>query len=97
MWLRVDQRVFDVVIVGCGPAGTAAAIYAKRKMLDVLVISKDIGGQVLLTGFIENYPGFEGVRGETLVDIFERQLRGLGVDVKIGEVEKWRRKGRSLR
>lgn len=92
--MRVDQRVFDVVIVGCGPAGTAAAIYTKRKMLDVLVISKDIGGQVLLTGFIENYPGFEGVRGETLVDIFERQLRGLGVDVKIGEVEKVEKEGK---
>ncbi|MEM3365207.1 MAG: FAD-dependent oxidoreductase [Candidatus Methanomethyliaceae archaeon] len=83
-----QSRVYDVIIVGCGPAGVSAAIYTKRKMLDVLVISKDIGGQVLLTGFIENYPGFDGVRGEALVEIFERQLKGLGVDVKIGDVER---------
>lgn len=88
-----QSRVYDVIIVGCGPAGVSAAIYTKRKMLDVLVISKDIGGQVLLTGFIENYPGFEGVRGEALVEIFERQLKGLGVDVKIGEVERVERDG----
>lgn len=80
--------VYDVVIVGCGPAGVSAAIYAKRKMLDILIISKDVGGQILLTGYIENYPGFMGVRGQALVEIFETQLRGLGVDVKVGEVEK---------
>ncbi|MCQ5373431.1 MAG: FAD-dependent oxidoreductase [Candidatus Methanomethylicia archaeon] len=86
--------VNDLIIVGCGPAGVSAAIYAKRKMLNVLVISKDIGGQVLLTGFIENYPGFDGVRGEALVQIFEKQLKELGVDVMIGEVEKIEKEGR---
>ncbi|MCX8182369.1 MAG: FAD-dependent oxidoreductase [Candidatus Methanomethyliaceae archaeon] len=88
-----QSNIHDVIIVGCGPAGVAAAIYAKRKMLDVLVISKDIGGQVILTGFIENYPGFNEVRGEALVEIFERQLKGLEVDVKIGEVERVEKEG----
>lgn len=90
---NLTGKIYDVVIIGCGPAGVSAAIYTKRKMLDVLVISKDIGGQVLLTGFIENYPGFNGTRGEALVDIFEKQLKELGVDVKIGEVIRVEREG----
>lgn len=88
-----ERHVYDIIIVGCGPAGVTAAIYAKRKMLDVLVISKDIGGQVLLTGYIENYPGFVGVKGQALAEIFEGQLRELGVDVKLGEVERVERDG----
>ncbi|MGQ9759962.1 MAG: NAD(P)/FAD-dependent oxidoreductase [Candidatus Methanomethylicaceae archaeon] len=91
---EIKSHVYDILIVGCGPAGVSAAIYAKRKMLDVLVISRDIGGQVLLTDYIENYPGFMGVRGQALAEMFEEQLRKLGVEVKLGEVEKIEREGR---
>ncbi len=60
----------DVVIIGAGPAGLAAGIYAERSGLNAAVIEKDaLGGQVATTPIVENYPGFTQVGGKTLVDI----------------------------
>jgi thioredoxin reductase (NADPH) len=60
----------DVVIVGGGPAGLAAGIYAERSGLSTAVIEKDaLGGQIATTPVVENYPGFTSVGGKTLVDI----------------------------
>jgi len=66
-----DERVeVDLVIVGGGPAGLTAGIYAVRSGLKVAVIERDaLGGQVALTPIVENYPGFTQVGGKTLVDI----------------------------
>lgn len=62
------KHIYDMVIIGGGPAGYSAALYASRAGLDTLVIEKmSVGGQMALTGEIENYPGFnEGVDGFTL-------------------------------
>jgi len=49
--------MFDLIIIGAGPAGITAAVYAARKKMNVLVITKDIGGQAALSGDIENYTG----------------------------------------
>ena len=62
------QHVYDMIIVGGGPAGYAAALYAARAGLDTLVVEKmGPGGQMALTDIIDNYPGFdEGIDGISL-------------------------------
>ena len=70
----VEKEVFDLVIVGGGPAGLTAAIYAGRSGLKGLVLEKgNVGGQVSITPIVENYPGFQAVAGKTLVDMMFRQ------------------------
>ena len=62
---------YDLIIIGSGPAGVAAAIYAARQKLSLLVISKDMGGQVGRKAVdIENYPGFDKISGVDLIKIF---------------------------
>jgi len=64
----------DLLIVGAGPAGLTAAIYAKRAGLDPIVIDKGlIGGQVTITPVVENYPGFIKIPGKTLMDMMAQQ------------------------
>ena len=59
------ERLYDMIIIGSGPAGLAAAIYAQRARLDTLVIEKEMvsGGQVLMTYEVDNYPGMPGMNG----------------------------------
>ena len=59
------EKIYDLIIVGSGPAGLAAAIYAKRARLDTLVIEKEYisGGQVVNTYEVDNYPGLPGIGG----------------------------------
>ena len=59
------EKQYDLVIIGSGPAGLAAAIYAQRARLNTLVIEKEMmsGGQVLSTYEVDNYPGFPGIIG----------------------------------
>lgn len=67
--------LYDLVIIGAGPAGMTAAVYAARKGLRVLVISKDIGGQVNWTTLVENYMGFEQIQGPQLMEKFREQMQ----------------------
>lgn len=80
--------MFDTIIIGAGPTGMAAAIYAARRMMKTLVISKNMGGQIIWASDIKNYPGFESVSGVNLIDKMSQQVKNLGVDVKIDEVKK---------
>ena len=75
----------DLIIVGAGPAGITAAIYAIRKKLDLLVISKDIGGQTAWSGKIENYTGYQFVSGVELTAKFEEHMRTYAIPMKEGE------------
>lgn len=70
----MEPEIFDTIIIGAGPAGITAAIYAVRKNLKVLVLTKDIGGQAALSGDIENYPGFTMVSGADIAKKFREEL-----------------------
>lgn len=89
--------IYDVIIVGAGPAGLTAAIYARRRLLKTLVITMDIGGQVVLTENIENYLGYTGKSGPRLAIIFEQQARRYGAEIMIGEVKKVEKEGSLFR
>ena len=83
------DNVWDLVIVGAGPAALTAAVYAGREGLRTLVIEKQlIGGQVATIDRVENYPGFaEGVEGFELASQFESQARRFNTEIKFGEVQ----------
>lgn len=66
----------DLLIIGGGPAGLTAGIYAERSGLSTVILEKDtLGGQVLITPIVENYPGFENIPGKKLMDIIGNQAR----------------------
>ncbi len=72
---------YDLAVIGGGPAGLTAGIYAARKRLKALLVSADIGGQMLWTSRIENYPGFNIVQARELVDKFRAQIGLFPLDV----------------
>lgn len=72
-WL-IEMALYDLIIVGAGPAGITAAIYAARQKLKTLVISKDVGGQVALTADIENWIGYQFITGSELTEKFDEHI-----------------------
>jgi thioredoxin reductase (NADPH) len=81
--LEAEEHFYDLVIVGGGPTGLAAAIYAAREGIDALVVDKaGLGGQAGTTERIDNYPGFpDGISGAELADRFIAQARRYGVEL----------------
>lgn len=75
------EKIYDLVIIGAGPGGLSAALYAKRKGLSVVLISKTIGGQVLDTSSVENYLGIESISGEGLVKEFRNHVENYDVPI----------------
>src|SRR3989338_5256154 len=80
--------MFDIIIIGAGPAGLAAAIYASRRLMKTLIIAKNISGQVICASDIKNYPGFDFVSGVDLINKTSQQVKNLGVEIKLDEVKK---------
>ncbi len=79
--------MYDIIIVGAGPAGLTAAIYARRTEKSVLVIEKEaFGGQMASSPCIENYPAFESVSGAELADRMVSQALALGAEIELAEV-----------
>lgn len=79
---------YDVVIIGGGPAGLTAGLYASRAKLKSLLIEKKWpGGQLLNTELIEDYPGFESIKGPDLAQRMENQVRKLGLQIELDGVE----------
>jgi thioredoxin-disulfide reductase len=80
--------MYDVIIVGAGPAGLTAAIYTSRRNMKTLILTKDLGGQVIETPRIENYPGFKSIEGFKLIQNMEEQVKDLEVEIRYEEVTK---------
>lgn len=80
---------YDLIIIGGGPAGVTAGIYAARQKLNALLITKSFGGQIARKAvMIENYPGFEGISGMELIQRFEKHLRKQKIDIERDEAMK---------
>lgn len=83
------STLYDLIIIGGGPAGITAGIYAARQKLNTLLITKSFGGQMLKkSGMIENYPGFEEISAFELIQKFEKQLKKQKIDIEMDEVTK---------
>jgi alkyl hydroperoxide reductase subunit F len=78
--------MYDLAILGAGPGGLTAAVYAARKELKVILIARDIGGQTTLTADIENYMGFEIITGADLAARFHEQVAHFPIDQRIGRI-----------
>ena len=79
--------MYDLIIIGGGPAGLTAGIYAQRARLRTLLLEKEIiGGQIAVSDIIENYPGFPSISGAGLMEKFEQHARGLGLEIKLTDV-----------
>jgi len=75
----------DLIILGAGPAGITAAVYASRKRLDFAVVTLDIGGQAAWSGDIENYTGYQFVTGPELALKFQEHMSSFGIKVNMPE------------
>ncbi len=84
----MPQTDYDLVIIGAGPAGLCAGIYAARAKMNVVILEKSApGGQIIITDWIENYPGFpDGISGFDLGDKMLNQAKNLGVEIRTAEV-----------
>lgn len=80
-----EDKIYELIIIGAGPAGMTAAVYSARKKIDTLLISKDIGGQVLTTSWIENYMGYQYITGQELIRKFQEQVAQFPIALAIGE------------
>lgn len=76
--------MFDMIIIGAGPAGLSASVYAARKQMKTLLISVDIGGQINTTLGIENYLGYQFIEGPDLIDKFNTQIDKYPIEQDIG-------------
>lgn len=76
--------MYELMVIGGGPAGLAASVYAARKRLNTLLISGDIGGQINTTMGIENYLGYQFIEGPDLINKFQEQVNQFPIDRKIG-------------
>ena len=75
--------MYELIIIGAGPAGLAASVYAARKQLKTLLITAEIGGQMNWTLNIENYLGYQFIEGPELIDKFQTQVSQFPIDQKI--------------
>jgi len=86
--------MYDLIIIGGGPAGLAAGIYAVRSGLNTLILERsEISGQIALSDLVENYPGFPAISGLELMEKYKAHAQAVGVETKITEVLSVRAEG----
>jgi len=86
--------MYDLIIIGAGPAGMTAGIYAARQKLKFLILSLDIGGQMSWSSEIDNYPGIPDQTGIALVQKFQQHLKDYNIKINKEEVLKLEKKGK---
>lgn len=89
----MSEKIYDVIIVGGGAAGMAAAIYTCRKKMSTVIITVDVGGQNLLTESEENYPGYLEMSGPKLMNQFQEQAVKFGAEFVFGKAVKLEKDG----
>ena len=90
--------IYDLVILGAGPAGITASVYAARKKLNFLVVTQDVGGQAALSGDIENYTGYQFITGPQLALKFQEHMDSFGIKLNMPEeVKKIEKQGKVIR
>jgi len=82
------SRIYELIIIGAGPAGITAAIYAARRKIDFIVLAKNIGGQVTYSSEIENYTGFQYITGEELTEKFQEHLERFRFELEMEEAQR---------
>ncbi len=93
-----NDEKYQLIIAGGGPAGIVAGIYAARKVLRALLVTPELGGQLLLSSEVENYLGYPSIRGMELAGKFEEHLRGYDIEISAGEaVQKIERENGNFR
>ncbi len=80
--------MYDLIIIGAGPAGLSASIYATRRELSTLIVSREIGGQIIWANEIENYPGFKNISNFDLIMRLKEHALAFGAQLAEKEVEK---------
>jgi thioredoxin reductase (NADPH) len=100
--INIPENAYDIIIVGGGPGGLTAGLYASRASLKVLLLEGNVTvSQITVTDIIENYPGVPDVTGQELVDKFKKQAINFGLDIKsehatsienvtLGDVKGWK-------
>jgi alkyl hydroperoxide reductase subunit F len=84
----MNKKIYDLIILGCGPAGITAAIYSARKKIEFIVISKDVGGQTVYSSSVENYTGYQVITGAELALKFKEHLDMFDIDLRMPEIVK---------
>src|SRR5437879_4434815 len=93
-YMADDRKGYDVIIVGAGPAGLAAGLYAGRVELRALAIERmGPGGQLLNTLDVEDYPGFEHTTGQELSELMEKHARKFGLEIEYDSVREIHKEG----
>ena len=80
-----DRGDYDAIIIGGGPAGITCGIYLMRKMINTLMITTDLGGQVSWTAEVENYPGYLDISGIDLAEKYKAQLEQYPIHIRLGD------------
>ncbi len=82
------EKLYDLIILGGGPASMSAAVYAARKTLELAILTKDFGGQMLETSEVENWLGYQSVNAKDLVSRFEEHAKSFDIPIGLGPAAK---------
>lgn len=94
----MSEKIYDVIVAGAGPAGLGATLYARRAMLDTLLIEKEFdGGQILSTDSVDNYLGLPGINGYEMGMKFSEHVASFEPDKVTGTIEDIKKKETFLR
>lgn len=90
---KMENKIYELIILGAGPAGVAGAIYAHRKNITTLLIGDNFGGQAVVAAKIVNIPGQINISGAQMSQSFENQIKDIGVPYSLDRIEKVEKQG----